>query len=1311
LLKVLKFESCEFDAINASCLQNSISMNQTLEGHSGTIQLITWNEQFAKLTTADEHGVIIVWMLYKGSWYEEMINNRNKSRVRGLKWDKEGRRICIAYEDGAVIVGSVDGNRIWCKELKCAELICADWAPHGRSILFGLSSGEIHVYDSLGIFLVILSVYSITVYWIRYLPFNTKLPIYCLYDIHGVVSLVDFTWYRFGKGLCDPEIPSLAVCFDVGRCQIMRNDQDPTPILLDTGLNITCCAWNESGSVLAICGQQRFACDSEPDTIENVGVVQFYNPFGDEKSFETVSLPEYFSFKHLHSLTIPGKGPAACTWEGNGSLRLAMAIDSYIYFANVRLNYHWAFCANVHTLVYAFTRSDANDKCVMFWNVKTGVVRSIMLFTAKNRHIYGQWTIFWEFVVTEISVLSHTKLIQLTRLLYICKTIPTTLFLLAYQITVYNSLGCIADSVNMEMEPKFSAMIGNYVVVANASVIFLWQFKNPKTLSGIGFAVKTRNKTRKTIQRMCHIDHKDGSLASQPPPSLDGSSSTAADTNMAKLLATEPSENPIVALTVSETRSLFIARSNGDVSRYRLPELWPEVCVHATDKLPIRIEVNCDATFFGLIDEHGVLSLHPIPESEDSDASLMEQLSTKFADFSRKEVWDLKFSTDTPSTFVIMEKNKLVVFRDTEAEPPILSSVYIARFSDLEVVGVQLDDIVQHCEHPKLELVTRIPCKVLAECRSLLEHKLLDKAKAFVEEHPHPKLWQTYAESSLHEMQLNEAEVGFVMCQYYQGIDFVKKLRNIQSEVVRRAEVRAYFGDFDGAERLYLSADRCDLAISLRRRLGDWFRVAQLTKESGAVIRDSELTEVWNALGDHYYDKAQWPQASEFYRQGGDFKKLVYCLFRMEDYTSLEGLIHELPDGHSLLSEIARIFTFASLAAPAAKALLKVCGQLKEAVEICVKLNDWGLAFQLTQVSLSPSGGDSDEDDIQTKTSLRRRLISQLRASVNRMLEQSCPFEAIEMLRGAGYYLDAAKLLFREVKLAQSGGAKLKKLKKFYVMIGLLIDKHHEQSKLCTEAWNTYALNPSHQESLLTGEKGDTSPFDLGVFGGQATPAEGSRRRGTIDTEAPAHETENDLFQIPNSYEVTRLIDQPWRGAEACHYLMLSQRHLYSGLFEQALRTAILLRDYDDIFDPRKIHSIIGTMIDWTWFLVLAFKSFFVYIVSIDHFLCFHSVLALCAVKSGAFATASKAFMKLQNLPGWSTLERQKLDNLIFEIFTRYPPKNLVKSASSIELDVMLERNESYVNVDPPLLVFYVLKMEVVTNRDLGTVRDMGAAD
>ena len=29
-----------------------------------------------------------------------MINNRNKSVVRGMKWNADGQKICIIYEDG-----------------------------------------------------------------------------------------------------------------------------------------------------------------------------------------------------------------------------------------------------------------------------------------------------------------------------------------------------------------------------------------------------------------------------------------------------------------------------------------------------------------------------------------------------------------------------------------------------------------------------------------------------------------------------------------------------------------------------------------------------------------------------------------------------------------------------------------------------------------------------------------------------------------------------------------------------------------------------------------------------------------------------------------------------------------------------------------------------------------------------------------------------------------------------------------------------------------------------------------------------------
>jgi len=125
-------------------------MNQTLEGHKGNVVVTTWNPQYRKLTTSDQYGLIIVWLLHKGVWFEEMINNRNKSVVRDMKWRGNGQEICIVYEDGAVIVGSVDGNRIWSKDMP-AKLSLVEWSPDGRMLVFGTLDGPVLVHNHQGV--------------------------------------------------------------------------------------------------------------------------------------------------------------------------------------------------------------------------------------------------------------------------------------------------------------------------------------------------------------------------------------------------------------------------------------------------------------------------------------------------------------------------------------------------------------------------------------------------------------------------------------------------------------------------------------------------------------------------------------------------------------------------------------------------------------------------------------------------------------------------------------------------------------------------------------------------------------------------------------------------------------------------------------------------------------------------------------------------------------------------------------------------------------------------------------------------------
>lgn len=64
------------------------------------------------------------------------------------------------------------------------------------------------------------------------------------------------------------------------------------------------------------------------------------------------------------------------------------------------------------------------------------------------------------------------------------------------------------------------------------------------------------------------------------------------------------------------------------------------------------------------------------------------------------------------------------------------------------------------------------------------------------------------AEAALQKLDLKMAEQAFVRCNDYQGIEFVKRLGNLQSEAMKQAEVAAYFSRFEEAERMYLDMGR-----------------------------------------------------------------------------------------------------------------------------------------------------------------------------------------------------------------------------------------------------------------------------------------------------------------------------------------------------------------------------------------------------------------------------------------------------------------------------------------------------------------------
>nr|CAD7203908.1 unnamed protein product [Timema douglasi] len=458
--------------------------------------------------------------------------------------------------------------------------------------------------------------------------------------------------------------------------------------------------------------------------------------------------------------------------------------------------------------------------------------------------------------------------------------------------------------------------------------------------------------------------------------------------------------DPICCLTVSENM-LIIGRESGTLQRYSLPQ------VALTNRYnlnccPYEVAINCNSMCLAVIDVTGILRFLNLEASTSSDdnsnMSLIKNVNNKdLSKFERKDVWAMKWATDNSELIAIMEKTRMYVLKEFEPEEPIVSSGYICSFQDLEIRAVLLDEIMQNPERPLAEHILDLEVKSLRDTRDLLVKVGISEATAFVEEHFHPRLWRLLAEAALQNLDLEAAEASYVRCSDYSGIQFIKRLYNIESDVLKRAEINAYFKHFNDAEKLYLEADRGNLAILLREKLGDWFRVVQLMK-MGKGGSDVLMEEAWNNIGDFFADRQNWSDAREYYEKGHNLKKCVECYYMLEDYDALKKCSAGLAENHPLLPTIADMFTSVGMCFEAVAAYVK-CGQVKNGVDACVGLNQWDQAIDLAKKYKLPEIG------------------TLLKKYATHLLEKGRILEAIELYRKANHFVDAAILLHQELEM------------------------------------------------------------------------------------------------------------------------------------------------------------------------------------------------------------------------------------------------------------------------------------------------------
>jgi len=511
-------------------------------------------------------------------------------------------------------------------------------------------------------------------------------------------------------------------------------------------------------------------------------------------------------------------------------------------------------------------------------------------------------------------------------------------------------------------------------------------------------------------------------------------------------------------------------------------------------------------------------------------------------DWERKDVWDVCWAEGDPRSLAIMEKTRMFVLEDLKAGSPTLSSGYLACFKDMGVTAAMLDEIMLAPERPARGMVVEFETAPLRELLDVVDQKGPVEAYVHVEalapKVDETRLWKVVAAAALNALELQVADKALVRCSDYRGIQLVRRLQGLGegSKMKQRAEVAAYFGRFDEAEAIYRDMDRKDLAVDLRVRIGDWFKVVTLIQTGGAGD-DKLLQHALKKIGHFYADRRLWDRALHYFTQAKDLPRMAECYFKLGDLQSLARLVPSVPvgaladsdetsSGNSapvLLVEMASWLESSGAHEAAVECYLKA-GEPRKAIDCAVLLNQWAKAVEL-----------AEEFDYPQIEGLLAKKAGELKLRGDKL-------GAVELYRKANKSIDAARMLAalaEEIAIEHCDPLRAKKLS---VLAALEVERYRKNAMSMA---SVTGAGGAESIAMATAKTLDTLM--------------------TLDTAGDASGSGS-----------SKVLDNAWRGAAAYHYYLLAMRQLYRGSMDDSMRTCIRLAEFEDILSPRVIYSLIA---------------------------------------------------------------------------------------------------------------------------------------
>ena len=1145
---------------------------QVLAFHKMPINRLMWNPNFDKIVTVDESNSLVVWNKTENDLYNsQMVNNRGVSRIVDVRWSKSGRDISFLYEDGHIYSGTVEGKNTWFNNFE-EETRFIEYSPNDDKILISKKKEKIFVLESSGKQIGEINLFE-----------NIK-----NFEIANISWWGKNTGNNSEGDSVRKK--HLMIAFKNGVIILVDDETDENPVVIKTELKrITKTQWEVDGLCFAVLGElidtevikeeneddkdtkegdleigknrdRRDEINSKSDKINNKsersgmiennnidnennnkseksGMIENNNIDNESNNKEKDKEKDGMNENNNKNINIVNESIL-----NNTNININNKSKSILLFYNVKGELLKRFVCPCHvnsfSWGYSSTVALAADKYIY-----------IALTKFKHKWTYLNDTIVFGYLISDqkynlifLNTTNDTKQCKLVYNLidvissdFYCAIIQETKEKKEYSFMITNNFCNVLDTKLVPIKPLYYAMNNQFIVICDSNYVYVLQYRGyiKKKLEGN----KNKNKNLKNNTELYNIKSTKYNIpASKLDPNgmnefcffIDSELNPDIDYDYQNFIKREKTKNPIINISLSSVY-LYVAKSNGIICKYNLYSM--------TLERKFKIEENIKSFGISPFDKY----IWCINNNDFLTVYNLEKENPEKLNYYQKEVWDIKWcekseedTREDSLEFVILQKNRLYFISNLEPEGEMVKcSDYLGKYYNNEVTTVKIEKLNNDRNNDFFigkDYLKKYQNKVLKEFNEILENcenTDLKPALEYASKKPCNAFYSKITKKALEKLDFDTAHTAMLQTCDFEGLEFLKRVKNIEDDELKKAEILEFNNNYDEASNKYNKMGRSDLNLAMNIKLGKWDKVTDMMSKNDE--KDENLKIAYNNYADELYEKKDYDKAEEYYKKSGNIHGLINTYFAKEEYNKAAEMIEVVPKDDEFLEQMGDKFRQIGMCQEACQAYTKR-GNIQKAMETYIENNKWGEAVELSR-----------ENDFYNMEQLTHKFGSEF-------IKNGRKLDLVELYNKANMKLKVNKYLIEIACDMRKLRAKPLIIKKIYVLAALELENY--KNRISDSQMN----NDEHPD------------FE------EASKNKNNKDRGSGVIADIPKKTINKY----SSKEIDKILFTAWRGAEAFHYYMLCQRQLYNRKFKEACKTSIRLSLYEKELGSEEVYRLIA---------------------------------------------------------------------------------------------------------------------------------------